>query len=82
MPEGFEESKESLNGYATFSFYKMEDVVEHLETTVQNVCLSICFHVFQVCAREIGTSVRDHGLVGVQFIGGAREMLHTHLMTI
>lgn len=38
MPDGFEESKETANGYATFSFYKMDEVVEHIEETVNNVC--------------------------------------------
>lgn len=37
LPEGFQGSQESKNGYATYEFFKMEDVVDHIDETVKNV---------------------------------------------
>jgi hypothetical protein len=37
LPEGYENSQESKNGFATFNFYKIDDVVNHIDKTIENV---------------------------------------------
>lgn len=47
LPSDFETLIESKNGHTTYSFYKVNDAIEHVEQVVKNVCISMLLcHIY------------------------------------